>query len=63
MKKVFSLEKYTENRVEKGHDRAWVDRNINSWGKECEGLTAEEMCDIGYMTMDEWMVEVDDEIL
>lgn len=39
---------------------AWIDRNINSWGKECEGLTAEEMCDMGYMTVDAWMVEVEE---
>jgi len=63
MKKVFSLEKYIEYRLACGDVWLWIELSINVWAKDCEGLTKEEMWEKGLVTMDEWMVEVDDEIL
>lgn len=38
MKKVFSVEKYIECRRECGCDSKYIDLNVNSWGKKCEGM-------------------------
>jgi hypothetical protein len=50
-KKVFSKEKFCEVM----HDRA------THWVEVCDGLTEEEMKELGYATSNDWMVEVEDD--
>lgn len=52
MKKVFSTEKYLEWGKNKAHQHWWV---------KCNGLTEEEMLELGYLTMEDWLVEVEDD--
>lgn len=52
MKKVFSKEKYIKDMGEESYKKYY------EWVDECEGLTKEEMNELGYETFKEWMEEV-----
>ena len=50
-KKVFSKEKFLE----------WKERFVKQdWWEICDGLIEEEMSYLGYETIDDWMIEVED---
>lgn len=61
-KKVFSADKWYEDMV----GLEWVSSvatkeevfEVYDWVPKCDGLTEEEMREIGYSTHDDWMVEV-----
>lgn len=53
MKKVFSIEKYKKSCEEDGIE-------YGSWANKCEGLTVEEIGELGFGTIDNWMIEVEE---
>lgn len=62
MKKVFSKEIWVKDRLNDIYqiiNDIYQKMNDNqSWINQCDGLTAEEMNELGYSTYDGWMVEV-----
>ena len=65
-RKVFSLKKYNEwlcttNGLWSKEEAEEIINDPKHWSKKCEGLTSEEMMGLWIGTMDEWMIEVDDE--
>lgn len=57
MKKVFSKEKFIEDM---GHEE--YQKTIFPYGSyvdECDGLTEEEMEELGYLTDEDWMIETE----
>lgn len=56
-KKVFSKEKYIEWCKQEQFPYDDCD-----WPDDCDGLTEEEMNEIGYDTEDVWMVEVNNNV-
>lgn len=54
MKKVFSKEKYINDKTNKFKKDSWVD--------ECDGKTIEECNKNNWLISDDWCVEVEDEI-
>ena len=58
MKKVFSKAKWMERCLSLGMKEEFSFEL--TWPDECEGLTEEEMIQLGFVTSHNWMVEVDD---
>ena len=58
VKKVFSFEKWKQDMLAGGASEESL--SLFTWPRRCDGLTAEEMCDMGYMTVDAWMVVVEE---
>ena len=58
-KKVFSVEKFKESMKSIGLSDDRIDYYCKRWAKECEGLTEEEMLELGYVTDDSCMIEVE----
>ena len=59
MRKVFSFEKWKQDMLAIGASEELL--SLFTWPRRCDGLTREEMRPYG--TFDEWMVEVEDEVL
>ena len=61
MKKVFSIEKFVADCIADGDgDNAKEVIKRHSWAPECNHLTSREMNAIGYLTHENWMIEVPD---
>jgi hypothetical protein len=64
-KTVFSLKKYNEwlftNSPYSKEEAEKIINNPEHYSKKCDGLTSKEMADLWLATMDDWMIEVDDE--
>ena len=56
MKKVFSLEKYKEDCKKRNLHEWSINLNIRVWASLCDGLTSEEMLELGCHTDPDWMV-------
>lgn len=57
-KKVFSVEKFKELFEMKGYSKEDIYRSCAGWANKCDGLTEEEITSLGYVTNNEWMIEV-----
>lgn len=64
-RKVFSLKKYNEwlltNSPLSKEEAEEIINDPKHWSKRCGGFTSTEMADLWIMTMDDWMIEVDDD--
>lgn len=59
MKKVFSLVKFVEWCKNKNYRDESIKVHLETWGFECIGKTEKEMNEIGFITREEWMKEVE----
>ena len=58
--RVFSIDKYVKEEMrlhDITRDEVYERMKRFSWPLECNGLTEEEMIELGYLTFPEWMVE------
>ena len=60
MKKVFSKEAFIKDNIHVLGQISEIDNHALAWIHVCEGKTAGEMLKMGYLTLEEWMIEVDD---
>ena len=64
-KKVFSKEKWFNDILHINPElKEYIYLKMNdkkSWVNECDGLTKEEMNELGRTTHDDWMVEVEED--
>ena len=60
--KVFSLEKFIDDCIEDGRHGACAKEVIerHPWAVKCNHLTSREMNAIGYLTHENWMIELPD---
>lgn len=58
--KVFSIEAFKNYSERIGEDSKVTERRCSpkGWAYKCEGLTKAEMNALGFVTRDEWMVDV-----
>lgn len=66
MKKVFSKEKWIKKEILTNNfpiNKNEIDELVEllGWPNECDGLTEEEMNKLGYLTRQNWMVEVEED--
>lgn len=61
MKKVFSKEKFIEDRRSDGLSEEDIQKHLNRWANKCEGLTLEEMLSRGCYADHDWLIEVPDD--
>lgn len=59
MKKVFSKERFIESMGYEEYKKTIFPDG--SYVDECDGLTKEEMEELGYFTDEDWMIEVEEE--
>ena len=59
--KIFSLVKFVNERASSGCTDSRILAWLMSWGVECVGKTKNQITMLGYITIDDWMVEPDDE--
>jgi len=55
--KVFSVKKFQEDCKNNGSSVNSIMSSVKSWAGKCNGLTAEEMLELGCHTHPDWMVE------
>ena len=60
MKKVFSVEKFKECCKRLGRLKSQIKKSCEIWANECEGLTKDEMKELGYLCSDDWTIEVEE---
>ena len=60
MKKVFSVEKFIKDQKQSGREASKIELSLSLWAKECDGLTEDEMEQLGCVTDDDWMIEVEE---
>ena len=59
IKKVFSVEKFKNYCEMKGDSKERINQHCYFWAYKCDGLTKEEMRSLGFITRNEWMIEID----
>lgn len=60
MKKVFSKERFIEDMGNEAY-KASIQPDGYSYVDECDGLTKEEMYNLGYLAEEAWMIEIEDD--
>ena len=63
MKKVFSVKKFEEWCKRLGFPNEDYEKSCEIWANKCDGLTKEEMNELGYACSDDWTIKVEEKTM